>query len=380
MGKSLNGKELGKGISQRKDGLYQGRFVNRFGKKQTLYAKTLKDIRQKLRNAQYEDEKALNVVTKEITLDEWYKVWMATCKKNCRESTKATYAGQYKRVQKALGWRKLTSLNLIIIQQAINELGTDNQRKETKKILVDMLSKAVDADLLNKNSARMVNTVISKEEKKERRVLTIRETSIFLEYTKDTFYYDLYILALETGMRIGELMGLKWSEIDYDKSVLYVRRSLCYFRRDGKYVFEWHDTKTHNSKRVIPLTKQAVKALKRQWIRRQSILLKNASEVQEEYRDLIFVTKNNRPTQQFIVAECIDVAIRRIRKDYPEFEGFSPHCFRHTFATRAIERGMQPKILQKLLGHGSLQTTMDLYCHVTEDTLYDAMSLMDTAV
>ena len=282
MGKSLNGKELGKGISQRKDGLYQGRFVNRFGKKQTLYAKTLKDIRQKLRNAQYEDEKALNVVTKEITLDEWYKVWMATCKKNCRESTKATYAGQYKRVQKALGWRKLTSLNLIIIQQAINELGTDNQRKETKKILVDMLSKAVDADLLIKNSARMVNTVISKEEKKERRVLTIRETSIFLEYTKDTFYYDLYILALETGMRIGELMGLKWSEIDYDKSVLYVRRSLCYFRRDGKYVFEWHDTKTHNSKRVIPLTKQAVKALKRQWIRRQSILLKNASEVQEE--------------------------------------------------------------------------------------------------
>ena len=380
MGKSLNGKELGKGISQRKDGLYQGRFVNRFGKKQTLYAKTLKDIRQKLRNAQYEDEKALNVVTKEITLDEWYKVWMATCKKNCRESTKATYAGQYKRVQKALGWRKLTSLNLIIIQQAINELGTDNQRKETKKILVDMWSKAVDADLLIKNSARMVNTVISKEEKKERRVLTIRETSIFLEYTKDTFYYDLYILALETGMRIGELMGLKWSEIDYDKSVLYVRRSLCYFRRDGKYVFEWHDTKTHNSKRVIPLTKQAVKALKRQWIRRQSILLKNASEVQEEYRDLIFVTKNNRPTQQFIVAECIDVAIRRIRKDYPEFERFSPHCFRHTFATRAIERGMQPKILQKLLGHGSLQTTMDLYCHVTEDTLYDAMSLMDTAV
>lgn len=243
-----------------------------------------------------------------------------------------------------------------------------------------MLSKAVDADLLIKNSARMVNTVISKEEKKERRVLTIRETSIFLEYTKDTFYYDLYILALETGMRIGELMGLKWSEIDYDKSVLYVRRSLCYFRRDGKYVFEWHDTKTHNSKRVIPLTKQAVKALKRQWIRRQSILLKNASEVQEEYRDLVFVTKNNRPTQQFIVAECIDVAIRRIRKDYPEFEGFSPHCFRHTFATRAIERGMQPKILQKLLGHGSLQTTMDLYCHVTEDTLYDAMSLMDTAV
>ena len=138
MGKSLNGKELGKGISQRKDGLYQGRFVNRFGKKQTVYAKTLNEVRQKLRNEQYEDEKSLNVVTKDVTIDEWYQIWMDTCKKNCRESTKTTYAGHYRRVQKALGWRKLTALNLIIIQQAINELDTDNERKNSKKILVDM--------------------------------------------------------------------------------------------------------------------------------------------------------------------------------------------------------------------------------------------------
>lgn len=127
MGKSLNGKELGKGLSQRKDGLYQGRFVNRFGKKQTVYAKTLNEVRQKLRNEQYEDEKALNVVA------------------------------------------------------------------------------------------------------------------------KDTFYYNLYVVAIDTGMRIGELMGLQWSDVDFEKKVVHVRRSLCYFRKDGKYVFEWHDTKTHNS-------------------------------------------------------------------------------------------------------------------------------------
>lgn len=180
MGKSLNGKELGKGISQRKDGLYQGRFVNRFGKKQTVYAKTLNEVRQKLRNEQYEDEKSLNVVTKDVTLDEWYQIWMDTCKKNCRESTKTTYAGHYRRVQKALGWRKLTALNLIIIQQAINELDTDNERKNSKKILVDMLDKAIDSDLLIKNAAKQVNTVISKEEKKERRVLTVSETELFL--------------------------------------------------------------------------------------------------------------------------------------------------------------------------------------------------------
>lgn len=130
MGKSLNGKELGKGLSQRKDGLYQGRFVNRFGKKQTVYAKTLNEVRQKLRNEQYEDEKALNVVTKDVTLDE--------------------------------------------------------------KILVDMLEKAIDSDLLIKNSAKQINTVISKEVKKERRVLTVGETELFLAMRR-TYFTTIYM-------------------------------------------------------------------------------------------------------------------------------------------------------------------------------------------
>ena len=380
MGKSLNGKELGKGISQRKDGIYQGRFMNRFGKRQTIYATTLKEIRQKLRDEEYEDEKCVNVVRKDMTLDEWYGIWMDTCKKNCRASTKETYAKHYLRIKEALGWRKLTSLNLVIMQQAFNELSSDNKRKNSKKILVDMLEKAIDSDLLVKNVAKQINTVIAKEDKKERRVLTKKEAEIFLSQAEGTFYYNLYVVALETGLRIGELMGLQWSDIDFNKKVMRVRRSLCYFSREGKYVFEWHDTKTHNSKRSIPLTSRALTVLKHQKVLRQTIFLKHVNNAIDEYRDLVFVTRNNRPTQQFIVQECIDVTIRRIQKEHPEFERFSPHCFRHTFATRAIENGMQPKTLQKLLGHGSLQMTMDLYCHVTEDTLFEAMELMECAM
>lgn len=100
---------------------------------------------------------------------------------------------------------KLTSLNLLIMQQAINELETDNERKNSKKILVDMLEKAIDSDLLIKNSAKQINTVISKEVKKERRVLTVSDAELF-SYAKDTFYYNLYVVAIDTGMRIGELM------------------------------------------------------------------------------------------------------------------------------------------------------------------------------
>ena len=264
MGKSLNGKELGRGITQRKDGIYQGRFVNRFGKKQTIYASTLNEVRQKLRNAQYEDEKALNVVTKDITLDEWYQVWMDTCKKNCRASTKESYATHYRRIQKALGWRKLTSLNLIILQQAINELVSDNARKNSKKILVDMLDKAIDADLLIKNVAKQINPVITKEEKRERRVLTVNEEELFLKQAEGSFYYNLYVVALDTGLRVGELMGLTWNDVDFKKKVLHIRHTLCYFRKDGKYIHEMHDTKTMNSRRSIPVTQRAFDGLKRQ--------------------------------------------------------------------------------------------------------------------
>ena len=128
MGKSLNGKELGRGITQRKDGLYQARFINRFGKRQTIYAKTYNEITKKLRDEQYEDEKQLNVVDSNMTLDEWYEVWLETCKKNCRNTTKRTYSIQYNRLRKDLGWRKLTNLNLVIVQNAFNDMKSEDFR------------------------------------------------------------------------------------------------------------------------------------------------------------------------------------------------------------------------------------------------------------
>lgn len=372
MGKSLNGKELGNGISQRKDGLYQARFINRFGKRQTIYAKTLNEVRHKLRTEQYNDEKAINVVDKNMTLDEWFDIWLSTCKKNCRSSTKGSYITHYKRIQEELGWRKLTSLNLIVMQEAFNKLKTDNARKNSKKILVDMLNRAVDTDLLVKNVAKQINTVIAKEEKKERRVLTIRETELFLEQAKGTFYENLFILALETGLRVGELSALQWEDIDFKKKVIHVKHTLCYFSKNGKYVFEMHDTKTNNGKRTIPLTAKAINSLKCQKLQKQEIILKGKT-AKEEFQNLVFVTKNNQPTQQFLINQCMDLIIRKVNKAGIELQPFTPHTFRHTFATRAIESGMNPKTLQRILGHGTLQMTMDLYCHVTEDTLFEEM-------
>ncbi|KSV60358.1 site-specific integrase [Acetivibrio ethanolgignens] len=381
MGKSINGKELGKGICQRKDGTYMARFMNRFSKRQTIYAKTLNEIRVKLREEQYKDEKEINVVTKDITLDKWYEIWMNTCKKGCRASTKESYATHYKRIKDDLGWRKLTSLNLIIMQNAINKLCSDNARKNSKKILVDMLEKAIDTDLITKNAAKQIITELTKEEKKERRVLTIDETKQFLKYAEGTFYYNLFVLALETGMRVGELCALSWKDVDLKskKPHISVNHTLFYFSKNGKYVFEMHDTKTNNGKRTIPLTENAINVLKRQKIQKQELIFKGKMAT-KGYEDLVFVTRNNKPTQQFLIQECIGLIVKKIQKDNADFKHFTPHCFRHSFATRALENGVQIKTLSRLLGHGDIQLTYNTYCHVTEDTLVEEMKKMERCV
>lgn len=270
------------------------------------------------------------------------------------------------------GWRKLNKLNLVVMQDAINKLKTDNERKNSKKILVDMLEKALASDLIIKNIAKQITTEITKEDKKPRRVLTVEETRIFLECAEDTFYYNLFVVALETGMRIGELSGLQWDDVDYKNKIIHVRHSMAYFSKDGKYTFELHPTKTNKGMRDIPLTEKAIKALKRQYFVKKSICDKKPKEC---FEDLVFVTKNNRPTTQFLVSECIKGIMKKIHKAYPDlvFEKITPHCFRHTFATRWLEAQVPIKTVSAILGHSQLQLTTDLYMHVTTDSLFKAL-------
>lgn len=374
MGKSLKGKELGKNISQRKDGTYMARFVNRFGKRQTFYAKTLNELRTKLREEQYNDEKQLNVVDSSITLDEWFDMWLNTCKKNCRDTTRRTYTIQYNRLRKELGWRKLSGLTLIMVQNAFNNLKTDASRKDCKAILVDMLNRAIESDLLIKNVALSVNTKIDNVEKEEKRILSSDEVEVLLNASKGGRLYPLFLMALNTGMRMGEIIGLTWDSIDFDNGMIYVTKTLCYLPNNGDAIYEFHPPKSKAGKRKIPMSKQVKEMLleQKQW----------HDDVEERFQavpgfeDLVFTSKTNHPIHASNIKDSINYLVEKINLENPdiEFEHFTPHCLRHTFATNCIERGMRPKTLQKLLGHTSLQMTMDLYCHVPDEALKEEMA------
>ena len=380
MGKSLNGKELGKGITQRKDGIYQARFTNRFGKRQTLYASTVTEITKKLRDEQFYDEKQINVVDTSMTLDEWFEKWISTCKKHCRDTTKRTYRTQYNRLRESLGWRKLSKLNLVILQEAFNELATDSMRSDCKALLVDILNRAVETDLLVKNVAFGINPIIDNDEKEERRVLADEEIEVILSTSKGGQLYPFFVLGLGTGMRMGEMLGLTWDCVDFESGMIYVRKTLCYLPNDGVAIYEFHAPKTKAGKREIPMTREVRDVLLEQKKWKDRVAVRHNPRVGME--NLVFCSKTNNPIHESNIRGGIRYLVQKMNRENPnlQMEPFTPHSLRHTFATKAIAKGMRPKTLQRLLGHNSLQMTMDLYCHVESCTLKEEMALLGEVV
>ena len=120
-----------------------------------------------------------------------------------------------------------------------------------------MLNKAVDSDLLHKNVAKQINTVVSKDSKPEEpRVLTIEETDLFLEAASHYRYFNVFSLALETGMRIGEIIGLKWSDIDFNNGIININKSSQYLSQKGVFT---KSPKTESSSSAPLITKKKMK-------------------------------------------------------------------------------------------------------------------------
>lgn len=374
MGKDLKGKELGHGICQRKNGRYDARFVDRFGKRQSISGKDLKDVKRRYNEALYENEKQINI-KQSIIFDEWYSEWMNVYKFDViRENTKRYYNQIYKKhISPTLGKMNLTDIDQLTIKKLIKKLKQDGYGYETqnkvKIVLVDIFNKALINEYVRKNPAKGIS--VKRDEKKEVKVLSEEEQILFFDCAKGTFYNNLFVVAVSTGMRIGELAALRWSDIDWETNVIKVTRTLVYqkYEADEQKSFHFENPKTATSKRNIPINHQCEMALKRQYMQKNVIAQKapKSKSADKQYADLLFTTKFDTPINSQIICEAIKKVVDEVNltRDYvDEIEVFSPHCFRHTFATRCFEAGIQPKTVQAYLGHASLQMTMDLYTSV----------------
>lgn len=369
MGKDLKGKELGAGISQRKDGRYQGRYTDRFGNRKYIYDSQLQELRLKLRQAMSDNDNHLNVCNNKITLNEWFEIWIETYKQNCRNTTLNCYRVSFNRITETLGKMKLCDLNHITIQRAINKIETAQAQKATQTILKAVLDKAMKEELIVKNSANSIT--IKAKKKKAQYVFTDEVLNVFLQEIEKSTYYPICIVALNTGMRINEVLGLTWDCIDWTNNRIQVKQTLVYLK--GKY--ELHEPKTDSGARKIPMLPVVASTLKEQYKRRLQMNLSGIKPL-EGFENMVFFTRTNRPINSYSIRKMLRNKEKQLQKKYPDLSigTLHPHTFRHTFATRALKNGMQPKTLQLILGHSTLAMTMDMYVHVSDDTLESEMN------
>ena len=387
MGKDLNGKELGKGIIQKQNGRYEARFQNRFGKRISISGNNLKDVKKRYNEAIYEDEKEINI-RDSIKLDNWYEKWMNIYKyDSIRDNTKRAYNQVYqKHISPILGNYNIQDITQLQIRELLKKkkkegLGYETRNK-IKILLVDIFNKAMIDQFVNRNPAKGIT--VKRDEERDVQVLSLEDQIAFFDCCKGTFYDNFFNVALQTGMRIGELAALRWKDVDWKNNVIHVTRTLVYqkYEDDDKKTFHFEDPKTNTSTRDIPINKQCSIFLKKQFMQKKVIETKAplVKKPDKQFQDLLFTTKFNTPLNSQIIWDAIEKIVNEVNmtRDYTEeLEMFSCHCFRHTFATRCFEAGIKPKTVQKYLGHATLQMTMDLYTSVLQEHMSSEMDKLD---
>ena len=257
---------------------------------------------------------------------------------------------------------------------------TGSTIRQTYITMGAMFKSAVMNDIIGKypmNGVRYTKPVRAVDDIK---YLTVEEQEKFLEVAKRSHNYRQYVLLLETGLRTAELIGLTWDSINWKKHTLTISKSLEYRHSQGYW--RAGPPKTKKSYRTIPLTDLAYSVLKSCYHERNSrkesdvlsqVLEHTDSRTGEKrclvMRDLVFV---NWRTREPAKNSSYDTHLYKLC-DEAGNKRFCMHALRHTYATRAIERGVQPKVLQQLLGHASIKTTMDRYVHVTAESMIKAV-------
>lgn len=375
----LSGSEdtvLPKGISLRKDGRYMARFMYR-GKTHTLYSRHLQSLQKDFEQLKYEVKTGKYRPSSSLTADEWFRIWLHDYKqRQVKPTTCRIYEIRYAaHIRPYIGSQKMAEIHPRYLQQILNTecLRVGPQTLSGVYTVMNMMfSQAYKNGLILQNPVQKTS-LPSGETKTERRVLTKEEQAIFLRFARNSKYGILFELALYTGMRGGEIRALEWQDVDLDNRLIHVNGTLSYLH--GKYYKA--APKSRSSRRDIPMTDLVYQILRRQKLLWDSRDLSAGFPRRPGTEHLVFTTDSGNFISSDLLLYHIGKIQKNIQKEFPGWIPIHPHTLRHTFATRAIEGGMEPQTLKAILGHSSLAMTMDLYSHVLPNTKADQMKKIE---
>lgn len=360
-------------ITKRPDGLWEARITLDGGKRKSFYARTRQEASRKLAEALRAREKGLPVTGDRQSVGEYLTNWLEVTKPTIRPRTWKRYE-QYVRVQLlptvgGVGLSKLTPQHVQTLYAKKLEEGLSTT---TVHHLHQVLHRALDAALRLDLVARNVCDLVDPPRMRHHEMTTLSEeqAALLLAAAEGNRFEALYVLALATGMREGELLALRWRDVDLHGGSLQVRATLQN-TVDG---FVFAEPKTALSRRRIALSKTAIEALKQHRVFQAQERLKLGPAWED--LDLVFPNSIGKPMDAVNLLKYSFYPLLK-KAELPQMRF---HDLRHTAATLLLGRGINPKIVSEMLGHSQIGITLGLYSHVTPHMQQQAADAMDEAL
>ncbi|MCI9626488.1 MAG: site-specific integrase [Clostridia bacterium] len=368
-------------IYQRKNGLWVceitiGYDENKKRIKKTVSSMDKDKLQKKINDLKYKNDCHLLTNPSDYTVGEWVSFWLDTYKRNSiKPTTYDMYKGSIDRyIVPKIGHYKLDKLNPIIIQKFINDISEKGlnakeglSQSSVKKVFITLsqaCKQAVSANILYQNPCDGVQ--VPKKAPRESLAFTKEEQNQFLSNcNSETTFENLFVFAFNTGMRLGEMLALTWSDVDFENKTVNINKSISvvndYDNPERKSKTIINTTKTDSGKREIPLTAKAIQCVSVQKLNNK----KNSP--------FVFYSTAGTPLSKRNIYRAFNSLLKKSNIT----THLTVHSMRHSFATRLLEKGADIKTVSELLGHKSIQITLDIYSHVSSNLKRETVSLLE---
>lgn len=382
-------RKLEKGESKRKDGRYMYRYTDSNGKRHAIYAKTLTELRIQERQIK-RDKKELNeYVTTGASVNFVFDRYISL-KTNLKQNTRSNYIYIYNKfIRDGFGRRNINEIRFSDVKQFYVSLLSAGLQVNTldniHTVLHPTFQLAVRDNVIRSNPSDGVMAELKKNDGKNkgiRHALTLEQQRAFLNYIANSPVYchwlPLFTFLFGTGCRIGEAVGIRWEDVDFEKKEISVNHSLEYMLDENRKA-AWHVStpKTAAGVRVIPLLKEVEEALLEEKENQKRTGVNNVDEVDgmtgfmfaNRFGKLLLPSSVNRAIVRISDAYNAEETVRAAREKREPIliPHFSAHHIRHTFATRLCEHESNQKVIQSIMGHADIATTMNIYAEATKN-------------